>query len=109
MQIPCCLEQLTPVGKVVLVPAVLLYMAELQDTGKEQTTSLGHSTQQHGEEGSDAGWFELEQCLGYGTPWLESPEGCGNHQSVIPSLWKNPGCETLWNARMLLLLGVLMP
>uniref|UniRef100_A0A8C3Y8A5 ATP binding cassette subfamily A member 3 n=1 Tax=Catharus ustulatus TaxID=91951 RepID=A0A8C3Y8A5_CATUS len=35
-------------------------------------------------------------------------EGCGNQHSVIPNLWKNPGCETLWNARMLLLLGVLV-
>uniref|UniRef100_A0A8C3V0P3 ATP binding cassette subfamily A member 3 n=1 Tax=Catharus ustulatus TaxID=91951 RepID=A0A8C3V0P3_CATUS len=27
---------------------------------------------------------------------------CGNQHSVIPNLWKNPGCETLWNKRQIL-------
>lgn len=56
------------------------------------------------------GWFETERCLRKGTPWLESPEGCGNWCSVVPrALWKTPDCETLGNARTLLLRGVCAP
>lgn len=77
--------------------------------GKGKRSAQLIQSRQQVREGSKGGWFEIERRLGKGTAWLEGPEGCGNRCSVIPGLWKNPGCETLGNARTLLLRGICMP
>lgn len=59
-----CLEQLSSCRKSFTGSSSVAARGRAQVIGKEQGTSLGHSAQQHGEEGSKGGWFELEQCLG---------------------------------------------